>query len=423
MAGADPHIEWYLAREGQQYGPLTNVEMQKLIELGHLRATDLVWRQGFPDWRPAAVVFPLRPAPLPTPPGPPSERHRASEGVRHVPHQQPVRRAGADRTFAHASEAPEAASRTTAAMHPAEAQHVPYFLTAGAEGRKRPDGTGGARPRHTIRRLLRASSVLAIVAGGAWLIAGHYDKLSGLASLEPARPGATAEIPESPPFRVSGDSVGDIDRTFQRVALWRIIKEEFPEWYSQRLNEVAKLKSEQRDDVAVAKYLLEAVAALRRKHAAQALAASPAMLRTIATAFLENLKHLSKHSVEACYGFIAQGEVSAAVLPLMSEPEHSEPLQRQATAVFEAVAEGRRSPQMHLPPRRDDYEALARMLTERGWSQSDLQLFNDPRALTRAKPEQVCSMVQDWFAAQLAMEEPAIQLRLLAQSLRPVVAG
>jgi hypothetical protein len=107
----------------------------------------------------------------------------------------------------------------------------------------------------------------------------------------------------------------------------------------------------------------------------------------------------------------------------MSEPENSDPLQRQTTAVFEAVAEGRRSPQMHLPPRRDDYEALARMLTERGWSQSDLQLFNDPRALTRANPEQVCSMVQDWFAAQLAMEEPAIQLRLLAQSLRPVVAG
>jgi hypothetical protein len=35
----------------------------------------------------------------------------------------------------------------------------------------------------------------------------------------------------------------------------------------------------------------------------------------------------------------------------------------------------------------------------------------------------VCKMVQDWFAAQLAITEPDIQVRLLFQSLRPVVAG
>jgi hypothetical protein len=31
--------------------------MQKFNELGHLRANDLVWRKGFPDWRPAGEVF------------------------------------------------------------------------------------------------------------------------------------------------------------------------------------------------------------------------------------------------------------------------------------------------------------------------------------------------------------------------------
>jgi hypothetical protein len=270
-----------------------------------------------------------------------------------------------------------------------------------------------------MRRLLLAASVLAIVAGGAWLIVHHYERLSGPASLEPARPGPTAEISESPPFRVSGDTVGDIDRSFQRAALWRAIKQEFPEWYTQRLNEVAKLKSEQRDDVAIARYLVEAVVALRRKHSAQALAASPGALRMVAGAFLDTLKNLSKYGVEACYGYISQGETSAAVLTLINE--HLGYLHRQTTAVFEA--EGRKSPQTHLPPRKDDYDALARVLTERGWSQSDLQLFTNPRALARASPEQVCKMVQDWFAAQLAIQEPEIQVRLLFESLRPVVAG
>jgi hypothetical protein len=51
-------VQWYLARDGQQYGPLSEPELTKFIELGHLQPTDLLWRDGFPDWRPAMVVFP-----------------------------------------------------------------------------------------------------------------------------------------------------------------------------------------------------------------------------------------------------------------------------------------------------------------------------------------------------------------------------
>ncbi|MBO0766629.1 MAG: DUF4339 domain-containing protein, partial [Hyphomicrobiaceae bacterium] len=51
---------WYLARGGQQFGPISEAEMAKLVELGHLKSTDLLWRDGFPDWRPAMLVFPPR---------------------------------------------------------------------------------------------------------------------------------------------------------------------------------------------------------------------------------------------------------------------------------------------------------------------------------------------------------------------------
>ncbi len=68
-----PDVQWYLARDGKQHGPLTNAEMLKLVELGHLRASDLVWRAGFADWRTATSVFPemkSQAAPRPAPPPP-----------------------------------------------------------------------------------------------------------------------------------------------------------------------------------------------------------------------------------------------------------------------------------------------------------------------------------------------------------------
>ena len=60
---------------------------------------------------------------------------------------------------------------------------------------------------------------------------------------------------------------------------------------------------------------------------------------------------------------------------------------------------------------------------KRGWTQADMQLFSDERALSRAPPEKVCQLVTDWFAAQLDIKDQDIQLRLLVDSLKPVVAG
>src|SRR5690606_32721110 len=120
-----------------------------------------------------------------------------------------------------------------------------------------------------------------------------------------------------------------------------------PDWYDERLHEVARLRSEGRDRSEIARRLAEAVIALRRQNAEHALAASPAALQSIAESFLGSLQHLSRQSVQACYGFISKGETSPPVVELMSSPEHARMLQQQATAVFKAIVEGRRSRQMH----------------------------------------------------------------------------
>ncbi|MBO0740779.1 MAG: DUF4339 domain-containing protein, partial [Hyphomicrobiaceae bacterium] len=60
MSPPAAQTQWYLARDGQQYGPLSEAELGRFVDLGHLQPTDLLWREGFPDWRPAMVVFPPR---------------------------------------------------------------------------------------------------------------------------------------------------------------------------------------------------------------------------------------------------------------------------------------------------------------------------------------------------------------------------
>jgi hypothetical protein len=49
---------WYISRDGHQYGPFTNEELEKRVELSHLQPTDLLWRPGLPGWRPANELFP-----------------------------------------------------------------------------------------------------------------------------------------------------------------------------------------------------------------------------------------------------------------------------------------------------------------------------------------------------------------------------
>ncbi len=552
MTGENVAIEWYLARDGQQHGPLSESEMRAFVEMGHLRAHDLVWHAGFTEWRPAPDVFAIlgpRTAPAPqavpaaekmapavssaineppasqqqlsqlTPrpqvealkPTRPTEQNyeamkvgattpdfatssNAQPALHHpISHQhasqqndlqspdQLIGRAlsefdavvGADRAAANRnagyaddqrvrapapgqqaphlqtafnqsqpaneanpdwrrSEVTQAGPDRRMATAPSRAQ-VPSQQSLQDSGRSQgagkslrpvdfPAEAGPSRRRFGAAKMGAATAASLLVGIGI----AAYVKRDELAAYLPAATQSTGKSDPSlstPPFTTVGTDPDAIDGSFQRTAIWRHIKVEFPEWYAERVTETAKFAADNRGAPAVAKHLAEAVVALRRKHADQALTASPERLRFVAAAFLDNLQALSKQNVETCYGFISQGETYPAVLEMLQKPGSNEPLQKQVIAVFEAISDGRKSPQSYLPPRKSDYDALAAELTARGWSQDDLQTFSDPRALGRASPQQVCRMVQDWFAAQIAIKDPAAQLRLLVESLRPVVAG
>jgi len=139
--------------------------------------------------------------------------------------------------------------------------------------------------------------------------------------------------------------------------------------------------------------------------------------------FYENLAQLRKHSSEACFALISQGEASPAILSLMQNPTLAAHLQAQLTAVFEAIADGRKKVRTYPEPRRTDYDALKADLVKRGWSDADLQLFTDAGALARASPEKVCQLVHDWFAVHFEIKDTDMQLRLLVETIKPVVGG
>jgi hypothetical protein len=214
-----------------------------------------------------------------------------------------------------------------------------------------------------------------------------------------------------------------MDANLQATPLWRILKREFPDWYAERLKEIGALIAQNKDDANIAQQMGRALVQLRRQQTDNALSASIPNLKRIASTFYDNIAELRKDSTDTCFAFISQGEASPTIVSLLQGSRHAARLQAQMVSVFEAVADGRKMPQMYPKPRKTDYEVLAAALTALGWSQADMQLFSDERELARATPDKICQLVHDWFAAQLGLKDADVQLRLLVDSLRPVVAG
>jgi len=53
---------WYYAIDDQEHGPVTPAQLKEVARKGGLRPTDLVWKQGLDDWKPARHVAGLFPA-------------------------------------------------------------------------------------------------------------------------------------------------------------------------------------------------------------------------------------------------------------------------------------------------------------------------------------------------------------------------
>jgi len=406
MTSQQADIQWYIARDGKQHGPLSDVEMRTFVAQGHLKPTDLIWRPGFADWRPAPAVFPFQ-------------------------QQQPPPAAAAAPRPAPQNGRPEPARGSAG---PAQPSFEPERIRV-AQGHD--DSAGG---RSGLRRAVGLVALLALVGGGGWFAwqsgalgmlqshltsekeGGQVPTVAAPADNSSAPAATTAAAPPAEPAEVEAGAQ-ELDSKFDKLAAWSVVKREFPDWYNTQLREAATLTAQKQPETEVNKHLAEALVSLRRQHANEALSASTPRLKDVATAFLNNLKSLGEKSIGACYGFISQGETSPAVLEVLQSPDQGAAVQAQIAAIFEAIADGRKSPSTHERAAKEDYDVLVKELTKLGWQENDLQVFSNPSLLSREPPERVCRMVQDWFAAHLAVSDQGIQERLLVETLKPVVSG
>jgi hypothetical protein len=384
MTSMQPEAQWFIARDSTQHGPLSDAEMKKLVELSYLRPTDLIWRQGFPDWRPALAVFPQPQAAQPSPAAPEASRAPAQFGAP-LPNEPRTGR-------------PAAPEQDSLSLSPESAYEI-YDEEPYKSGRG--------------RRLAIAAIVLAVIGVGGYLGFLNRDRIMTLATSMSTGGFSTGSV-ETP------DSV---DSKLQRTELWAFAKDKFPDWYKERIDQVAKLTSEKKDEKEIVKYLVDELVKFRRVHSDEALQAPSPALKHVAETFRDTLKQLSQQNIDTCYQFISHGESSDAVLQIMGKMESTSPIQSQLKSIFAAVAEGRASPTKREPKAPQDLDALTGELTRVGWSQDDIKLFFDPKAFSRAPPERVCQMVQDLFTALLSIQDAGAQDRLLIETLRHVMAG
>ncbi len=440
MTAQSNEAQWYIARDGKQHGPLTDVEMRTFVGHSYLRPTDLLWRAGMTDWQPAPTVFP---AAFQAPPQAPAPQQPAPAA------QAPQHQAPGYGQSATAGRAPQKAGFPQGAAGQQQAGQPQGGAHTGYEDDNYEEEP--ARPSR-LRQALMALVLIGLIGGGAFAIVSYKDDLLRIVSGPPKKP-AAAETPPAPAPQSDAAPVGEpqaepaqtaetqpeigeelppdpamiegsaLDARLQKIPVWTILKKEYPDWYISSIAAADKLATENKPQLDIAAQLVQGLVNLRRQKAPNALAASPEKLRNVASTFLENLRTLQAQSVGACYGFISKGEMSPGIIEMMQTPENATSLNAQLAAIFEAAAEGAKAPFKHESAVKSDYDVLIAELNKLGWKEEDLQVFSNPRLLAKREPAQVCKMVQDWFSAHLAVPDQAAQDRLLFETLKPVVSG
>ena len=597
MSETNGKIEWYLARDGQQHGPLSDAELTKFRELGHLKPDDLVWRAGFPEWRTAGEVFPetqpelepLTPVESDKPEDPeekvPTEtdhqdaeykpqedtapasevasdenltstshqlgssndaapephsifgaseaeaeaeaephtntnQHSASLETNQHPHnfasaekssnlqeQKPLSstftphpqhqpssaphsqgKPGPDKNrqdfspmqgsgmqgpgmqnpgmqsprggaFGQASypftaqpTAPASTGQKTTNTHASPASHQPgqgqgfnrrsfdgqQNINPSASFQGTPKGPSTSfhqpaqqqhtaaqpGPQHRQNNLEEdddyyedydgeqgGRSYLAITASVVFIafigISGWFayanqnligEIIADFTEESAQQAPATIAAPSSPASEKLSPAPGSPTvYTPQKLAMlsstfWRDLRIQDTAWTRRQEDAIDKLRAEGKPDAERLAFAVSALVDWRRTNADKILTAAPDELRQLARSFVANLKYLVNQDVKACYGFISKGELSSDVLPFYSSPAHLDVLGSQTRAIIAAARRKDVESTQYLEPRTEDFNALAKMLLTRGWTEEDLKMFSDPASLSSAPESKVCKL-------------------------------
>ncbi len=409
-ASQAPAIAWYVGRDGQQYGPVGDPEFRAMLELGQILPTDLVWRDGFAEWKPAASLRPAAPVGAPTPETP-------SQPVAPPVHATHQRQA----VGSHATPQPQGDAARERAERKSSAKPE---ATAGKSKRAAGEESTLKRRTKKVGRGIAWAAILlffTLTLSAAYLAFSSDKTLMRMASA--LIPQFGERIPSTAPIAGFATTTVATDEALQKSRLWQVLRKYHPDWYADRVKEATDSARGGKSETEILTGLMQAVVKLRRQYAGDAVSAPITRLKSIATLFAGNLVRLKGQSVDACFQYVSAGESAPVIVALLQNPEHTSALQAQLVATFEGIDEGRKTPRVYPQPKATDYDVLVAALEARGWKKDDLTLFADSQKLAQAAPETVCRLVTEWFEAQIGIKESDVQLRLIADSLRPVVAG
>lgn len=193
-------IQWFIARDGKQHGPLTDIEMRTFIAHSYLRATDLIWRPGMPEWVVATLVFPqvFQPGGDPIAPSsqaspqttdPQTTSTQGTSGSGAEPGASSSARQATTRTQGNTG--PDHSSRSAAPHSPSTNTANTQSYGHGADFSSTPDRsefsydniepTSIKDPR-SKRRMILAASTLALLGGGAYALNSYQEPIAAIVS-------------------------------------------------------------------------------------------------------------------------------------------------------------------------------------------------------------------------------------------------
>ena len=73
--------EWHYSKDGEKTGPVSAGDLRQLASDGTLLPDDMVWKEGWADWKPAKSIKGLFPQNAPPPPTPAKTR-KAPDAIR-----------------------------------------------------------------------------------------------------------------------------------------------------------------------------------------------------------------------------------------------------------------------------------------------------------------------------------------------------
>lgn len=194
MTDETTDIQWFIARDGKQHGPLSDIEMRTFIAHSYLRASDLIWRPGMPEWVVATLVFPqvFQPGQDPIAPAPQhSVQPSPPRSEPKVATSTPVAAAAAAASRAAATASDRGNERTAAGSGYAGSSSSGAFPNMGATNTVTPDradfaydtfDTSASQPPRSKRRLVFAGVALAALCGGAYALTTYPEPISAIVS-------------------------------------------------------------------------------------------------------------------------------------------------------------------------------------------------------------------------------------------------